>query len=184
MILPDPGHGTGFSLPCAHESWEDSCTFTWSIQGSAEQPSPQLPWVLALSALLSLPSRLNSTPQPTTPHLVNRILFFTALVSALPAGLSPPRPEHHQPRAPKARPRPRPPALGRYLDLAVEETRALHDLLRGHLQHLLADAVLRGHNGSFTLGPTPPASPRLPPPHPRARSPQSLPPNGMGRRTE
>lgn len=50
-------------------------------------------------------------------------------------------------------PLPGPARPRRYLDLAVEEAGALHDLLRGHLQHLLADAVLRGHNGSVTLGP-------------------------------
>lgn len=68
-----------------------------------------------------------------------------------------------RPRSPARRGR-RPAALGRYLDLAVEEARALHDLLRGHLQHLLADAILREHNGSVTLGPT-----RAPSPQPRAR---------------
>lgn len=52
----------------------------------------------------------------------------------------------------------------RYLDLAVEQAGALHDLLRGHLQHLLADAILRG-----TTAP----SPRAPRRAPRAPSPRS-----------
>lgn len=78
--------------------------------------------------------------------------------------------------APGSRGRPRrspaQPALpGRYLDLAVEEAGALHDLLRGHLQHLLADAILRGHNGSVTPGP---ARPRRPQPR-RCPSPPTRP---------
>lgn len=82
------------------------------------------------------------------------------------------------PQRPGPAPRPAPAASGtplpgragpRYLDLAVEQAGALHDLLRGHLQHLLADAILRG-----TTAPSPRAprraprapSPRLPAPAP------------------
>lgn len=62
-----------------------------------------------------------------------------------------------------------PRAQPRYLDLAVEQAGTLHDLLRRHLQNLLADAILRGTTAPSAPIPVPaprPPSRPAPPTHP------------------